>query len=212
MKHKMLILPIVGCCILIQMDQAGAATMFSNLGQTAIGSMAIASDSWRAEEFYTGANPDGYLLNSIQIQLDTPIGVPSGFSLGIYDRNGVTPGNSLELLARTEPSGTGIFTFQSSGLVLHPNSGYFVVATATTPLSSGSFQWDITSWVDQTPVFDFGAGGLLYHSSDGNTWTYSRPNNFMFAVNATVIPEPSTLVLAVLGLAAIGFWRFRQSK
>jgi len=178
--------------------------MFSNLGQTLVGNMAIASDSWRANRFYTGTNTDGYLLNSIQLQLGTPTGTPSGFSLGIYDFNGVIPGISLELLTGNEPSGSGVFTFQSSGLVLHPNSAYFIVATATTPLASGSFQWDITSWVDQTNffehVFDFGAGGFLYHSSDGHTWTYSRPNNFMFAVHATAVPEPSSLLLFFGGL------------
>lgn len=191
---------MVVCCILIQSDQAGAATMFSNLGQTSAGSLAVARDSWRAEIFYTGANADGYLLNSIQLQLGTPIGAPSGLILAIYDRNEFfKPGASLELLTGTEPSGSGVFTFQSSGLLLHPYTGYFIVATAITPLTSGSFRWDITSWVDQTPFFDFGAGGLLFDSPDGQTWTFSRPNNFMFAIEATAIPEPTALALLGLG-------------
>jgi hypothetical protein len=211
----MYIFTIAGCCIVVQMKNAGAATTFSNLGQAPLGSLAIASDSWRAEGFFTGANTDGYLLNSIQLQLETPMGAPSGFSLSIYDRNGSTPGSLLQSLTGPEPSGSGVFTFQSSGLVLHPISAYFIVATATTPLTSGSFQWEITSWVDQTHAFDFGAGGLLFQSPDGHTWTYSRPNNFMFAVNATVIPEPSIHALLGLGglfLAALSFWRFRQRE
>jgi hypothetical protein len=192
------------------MNHADAATMFSNLGQEPVGSLAIASDSWRAEGFYTGTNAEGYLLNSIQLQLGTPIGLPSGLSLGIYDRNGVIPGNSLETLTGAEPSGSGVFTFQSSGLVLHPNRAYFIVATTTTPLASGAYQWEITSWVDQANVFGFSAGGLLYHSSDGLTWTYSRPNNFMFAIDATVVPEPSALALWLCGAAlwlAVRGWR-----
>lgn len=184
---------------------------FSNLGQPSVGSLAIASDSWRAEGFYTGTNPSGYLLNSIQLQFDTPIGVPSGFRFGIYDFNGVIPGGSLESLTGTEPSGSGVYTFQSSGLVLQPNSAYFIVATSATPLASGSFQWETTSWVDQTHAFDFGAGGFLYHSTDGNTWTYSRPNNFMFAVNATVIPEPSAIALFLLSASLLG-WRWHRAR
>ena len=205
----MLMLPIVVCCLLTQTDQASAATVFSNLGQTGVGSLAIASDSWRAERFYTGTNADGYLLNSIQFQLGTAIGMPSGFSLAIYDRNASIPGNLLQSLVGSEPSGNGVFTFQSSGLALQPNSAYFIVATATTPLAAGSFQWEITSWVDQTHVFDFSAGGLLFESVDGHAWTYSRPNNFLFAVDATAIPEPSALALLALSGSLIAAARNR---
>jgi hypothetical protein len=153
------------------------------------------------------------LLNSIQLQLGTPIGMPSGFSLGIYDGNVSTPGNLLQSLVGTEPTGSGVFTFQSSGLALQPNSAYFIVATASTPLASGAFQWDVTSWVDQAHVFDFGAGGLLFESVDGHAWAYSRPNNFMFAVNATTIPEPSAMAFVGLGsllLATNRFIRLRK--
>ncbi len=209
----MCVLTIVSWGLVIQPNQTTAATMFSNLGQTSVGSLAIASDSWRAEAFATGTNPGGYLLNSIQLQLGASIGTPSGFSLSIYNFNEVIPGNSLELLTGVEPSGSGVFTFESSGLVLQPNSAYFIVATATTPLISGSFKWDTTSWIDQSHVFDFSAGGLLYHSSDGQTWTYTRPNNFMFAINATIVPEPSSMALCLTGgILAASRYRRRRTR
>ncbi len=194
---------IVGCYLVVLAQLASAATLLSNIGQTPVGSLAIANDSWRAERFFTGTNSGGYSLNSIQLQFGTPVGVPSGISLGIYDYNydgnSTTPGNLLHSLTGADPSGNGVSTFQSSGLVLKPYSTYFIVATATTPLTAGSFQWDITSWVDRAHVFDFGAGGLLYHSSDGQSWTISRPNNFVFSVNATVVPEPASLALCLCG-------------
>jgi len=205
MNHRTLILKIVSCCIALQAVDAHANTVFSNLGQTPAGSLAVASDSWRSERFFTGTNIGGYWIDSIQIQLGTPIGTPSGFSLSIYDMNGLggfTPGNLLHSLSGPEPFARGVFTFQSAEFFLNPNSGYFIVATATTPLASGAFQWDTTSWVDQESVFDFRASGLLFESSDGHAWTYSRPNNFVFAVNATAIPEPSSLMLLGLG----GLW------
>jgi hypothetical protein len=217
MRHRMFMFEIVSCCIAIQAMNACAQSVFSNLGQTPVGSLAIANNSWRAERFYSGPNTGGYTLNSIQIQLGTPTGTPSGFSLGIYDSNGFggnTPGNLLQSLVGPEPSGSGVLTYQSPSFLLGPNSAYFIVATAAKPLASGSFQWDITSWVDQAHVFDFGAGGLLFQSSDGNTWTYSRPNNFVFAVNATVVPEPSICALA--SVCCCGFLlsmrRSRKSK
>ena len=196
-------LVVAGALLRFPPASLGQSTIvFSNLGQTPTGSLAVGNNAWCAEEFFTGTNSGGYLLDSIQLQLGTPIGTPSGFSLSIYDGNGVggfTPGNLLQSLSGAEPSASGVFTFQSSGFLLNPNSSYFIVATAATPLTSGSFQWDTTSWIDQAHVFDFAAGGLLFQSSDGHAWTYSRPNNFVFAVYATTIPEPSSLVL--FGLA-----------
>ena len=206
MKHKLQILGIIGCCMGVWLHQAAAATAFSNLGQTRVGSLPVASDSWRGEAFYTGTNAAGYVLKSVQLQLTAATGGPSGFKLSLYDANGVVPGNSLELLSGVEPSGSGVFTFQSSGLVLNPSRKYFVVATASTPLAAGAFQWDLTSWIDQANIFEFHAGGILYSSPNGQAWYYTRPNNFMFAVNATIVPEPGTLALGlcggVLGLAA----------
>jgi hypothetical protein len=187
---------------------AWPATVFSNLGQSSVGSLSIAQDSWRAEKFITGTNAAGYTLNSIQLQLATPSGTPSGLSLGIYNRIGATPGILLQALSGPSPSGSGVFTFQSGSLYLNPNEEYFVVVTASTSSSTGSFQWGLTpwtSWVGLNHLYDFYEGGFLYSSQDGQAWTYSRPNNFMFALNATVIPEPTAICLLSLsaGLAVL---------
>ena len=196
---------------------AQSTTYFSNLSQTPVGSLAIGINSWCAQEIITGTNSGGYLLNSIQLQLGTPTGTPSGFSLAIYDRNpldGTAPGSLLESLTGTVPAGSGVFTFQSSGLTLNPSRFYFVVATAATPVASGSYKWNITSWT-QPPADSaglFGTRATLYQSSDGLTWTGTRPNNFMFAVNATAVPEPSSFVLLGLGGSFLFTRRARKSR
>jgi hypothetical protein len=189
----------------VLLGRAQTTTYFSNLGQTPVGSLSIGSNAWCAQEIITGTNSGGYLLNSIQLQLGTPTATPSGFSLAIYERNlpggFIAPGSLLESLTGTVPSGSGVFTFQSSGLVLNPKQFYFIVATATTPVTSAAYRWEITPWTQ--PAADsfalFGTRSILYQSTDGLTWKGTRPNNFMFAINATAVPEPSSLVLLGLG-------------
>ena len=115
-----------------------STTVFSNLGQTPVGSLAIGNNAWCAEEFFTGTNAGGYLLNSIQLQLGNPTGTPSGFSLAIYDRNPpggfIAPGNLLQSLSGPVPSGSGVFTFASANLFLNASTFYFIVATASSTI------------------------------------------------------------------------------
>lgn len=51
-------------------------------------------------------------------------------------------------------------------------------------------------------------------SEDGSHWSRTvSPNIFQFAVEATPIPEPATLVLAGIGLGAfLGFHRHGRSE
>ena len=198
-------LVVAGALLRFTPASLGQSTIvFSNLGQTPTGSLAVGNNAWCAEEFFTGTNSGGYLLDSIQLRLGTPTGTPSGFSLAIYDRNPpggfVSPGSLLQNLTGPAPSGSGVFTFQSLGLILNPSKLYFVVATAATPISSGSYGWEISPWLQPPPgnLYWF-PGSSLYQSTDGLTWTGTRPNNFMFAINATAVPEPSSLFLLGIG-------------
>ena len=182
-----------------------STSFFSNLGQTPVGSLPIGNNAWCATDFITSLNSSGYLLNSVQLRLDTPTGTPSGLTVAIYDRssiNGIQIGGLLETLSGAAPSGSGVFTFQSAGLALGPSRLYYLVATAATPVASGSYRWDITPWLQPPPDSSpelFGARPSIYQSADGFSWNITRGNNFMFAINATAVPEPSSLVLLCLG-------------
>ena len=196
---------------------AQETTVFSNIGQSPIGSLAIGNNAWCAVEFLTSTNSGGYLLDSIQLRLDTPTGTPSGLNVAVYysGLNGtfIQPVSFVQSLTGPAPSGSGVFTFQSSGLTLDPNRGYFVVATALTPAATGAYRWDITPWV-QPPadVPYWGPRPIIYQSSDGLNWTGTRPNIFEFAINVTTIPEPSNFALLGLGGSLLFMRRVCRSR
>lgn len=64
---------------------------------------------------------------------------------------------------------------------------------ASTPLFGGS-QW---LWGDSA------AGLRALRLSDGSAWISGLDNNHAFTLNGTPVPEPSTLVLSAVGLAAL---------
>jgi PEP-CTERM motif len=200
--------------LLTPLVAAGQGTLYvSNLGEAPDGSVSVGSDSWYAEMFGTGANSGGYSLNSIQLLMAPSSGNPNGFTVSLYSYDSFFPGIELGSLTGSDPAAGGLFTYGASSITLLPSTSYFVVVTATTPAASGAYSWSLASTFN-----DYSSGGwfldsaALWHSDDGATWTAARGLPVQVAVYATPVPEPSTLPLAGLGLAAIGFWRFRQSE
>src|ERR1700733_1355144 len=114
-----------------QVTQAqGTLTYLSNLGQSSAGSNPVGSNSWVASEIITGNNPDGYILNSIQLGMTNASGSPSGFMVMIYSAifgSGINPGSSLDTLSgSTDPEASSVYTYTpASNLVLSPSTDYF---------------------------------------------------------------------------------------
>jgi hypothetical protein len=201
--------------LLLLMAQAQGTLYVSNLGQTPTGSATVGSDSWLAQPFATGTNAGGYVLNSVQLLMDAASGSPSGFTVSIYNQSSSAPFfppmNGVGSLSGSDPSTGGIFTYTASSFTLSPSTLYFVVVTAATPVAQGAYDWSAV----------FGATGQgsqwiiepgYYSSADGLSWQMSRQYAFQLAIYATELPEPATLALAGLGLAALSFWRRRQGK
>jgi len=57
----------------------GSMTYVSSLSGPSGGSVAVASDSWFAQGFTTGANAPGYSLESVSLLMANAMGNPSGF-------------------------------------------------------------------------------------------------------------------------------------
>jgi hypothetical protein len=193
------------------MAQAQGTLYVSNLGQTPTDSAAIGSDSWIAQQFYTGTNADGYVLNSIQLLMDAASGSPSGFTVSIYSFNNSNygPGSDLGSLSGSDPSAGGIFTYTASGLTLSPSTAYFIVLTAATPVAQGAYAWSLgqqyAGGSDQWEIFpDYES------SANGSSWdSHARSNTFQLAVYATAVPEPSLLGLSPLGVLLLTWRRWK---
>jgi hypothetical protein len=200
------------------MVQAQGTLYVSNLGQTPTGSAAIGSDSWIAQQFYTGTNADGYVLNSVQLLMDAASGSPSGFTVSIYSFNNSNygPGSNLGSLSGSDPAAGGVFTYTASGLTLSPSTAYFIVQTSAMPVAQGAYVWSAANGANGTEGSDLWAiDGSYASSSDGSSWTVYDGRGedvFQMAIYATAVPEPTTLALAGLGLACLSFWRRRQGK
>ena len=189
--------------LILSPSHGQTSTFFSSLGYNPIGITSISSDSWVGQLFYTGTNASGYLLDSIQLRMENQLGNPAGFSLSIYgDANlprTLQPGGNLQLLTGPNPTSAGVYTFTSSGLILTPTTAYYLVATSLNPAANGSFRWDYTTDQPQGGLEYMSTGTGFAYSSDGVSWQFSRQHYFQFAINATAVPEPSSLVLLGLG-------------
>jgi hypothetical protein len=181
----------------------GQGTVYlSNLGQPAAGSLAVGSDSLRAELFETGTNAAGYLLNSVQLALSTASGNPTAFTISVHTNASAfygRPGGSIgELTGESNPTSAGVYTYAAaSSITLLPHGLYFIVISAGTPLADGAYDWSTAGTATYASP-DGWMAGPLYNSSGGSSWTQDLSSFPLFAINATAIPEPASLVLISL--------------
>ncbi|HVU26590.1 MAG TPA: choice-of-anchor R domain-containing protein [Verrucomicrobiae bacterium] len=224
MKKINLVLLLAGLLCPIFM-QAQGTLYLSNSGVTPMGSAEIGSDSWIGQSFYTGTNPDGYTLDSIQLLMNSAIGNPDNVTVSIYSWTSGTgaPGTEIASLTGFNPSTGGLYTYTASGITLLPSTdgaeqSYFVVVTASTPVAVGAYDWSAANTEQQQLSEFIQNDGWLFHdeyfsSTDGSTWTKTiRQDIFQMAIYATPIPEPQIYAVLGLSLAYIGFRRFRRSK
>ena len=176
----------------------------SNLDLTSVGSQAVAADSWLEAQFQTGDNGLGYVLNSVHFSMAPASGSTSGFAVSLYSSGGADPGSFLGSLNGPDPSAGGQFVYNAGGIHLEPESRYFLVMTAESSIADGNYEWNL---VDRFENYDAVDGWLIpigYRvSADGADWDPSRQFTPQFGVDVTVVPEPSTILLVVLGLSSI---------
>ena len=187
----------------IRSAQAQGTLYVSNLTQPSTNSMAVAGDSWIAQLFLTGTNPGGYTLNAIQLLMNSDSGNPSGFTISVYTPSNAIPGTYLgNLVGPSNPSTKGIFSYSASGIMLSPLTSYFIVVTASTPISNGAYYWSLANTGLDTTFGDtrWAIYQLYGTSSNGQNWAETAgQNNFQMAIYATAVPEPSALWLIFLG-------------
>jgi hypothetical protein len=215
---KIIIILLVGL-LTPQLVQGQGTIYLSNLWQPFAGSEAVGSDSWLAIYFATGNPPfgiTGYNFNSIQLEMTAASGNPDGFTVAIYPVYGYpgSPpnlGSSLGTLnGSSNPSTAEIYSYTpTSNLTLLPDAGYFIVVTAGTAITDGSYELS-ESITYATSSDNWTGGPSLYSDSDGMSWT-AAPNSaylyYQFAISATPIPEPSPSLLLLLGSGILFYVR-----
>jgi hypothetical protein len=191
----------------------GQGTLYvSNLGKTSTGSGAVGSDAWIAQMFLTGTEPNGYILNSVQLLMNPASGSPSNLSVSVYNNTGSGPGVSLGSLTGPDPAGGGVFTYSTSGITLASRSGYCLVLTSGSPVADGAYQWSATTQLTSSNGWIIVDGHFT--STNGSTWSPLpiRVKTFQVALFGTAVPEPGATALLVLGLALGAFCRSNRRQ
>jgi hypothetical protein len=220
MPMKTIILIFAVGVVAAQNIKAQGTTYMSDLAQSSSGSNPIGSDSWFATGIFTGNNPSGYTLNSVQLPMTGASGNPSGLTVMIYK---LAPGmlvynNPGTLFATlngsSDPEIAGIYTYTpASSLTLLP-AVYFIVLTAGTTVATGAYEWSFANSFSFNTVGGWGEAigpaGAEFQSSDGSSWNNVYPTShraWQFAINATAIPEPSPVSLILLGTGILFYVR-----
>jgi PEP-CTERM motif len=196
---SVIIILVVGLSSLQIVRAQGMMTYLSNLNEPSIGSVSNVGTS-----FVAGDNIEGYVLNSIKLEMADASGNPSDFTVMLYaiiDPASGTLSNIGALNGSADPASAGIYTYTASpNLMLLPDTKYIFLGTW---IGSGAYEWSVTSTRSSDAY-----GGWL-GSGFGN---YSMALEWgQYAINATAIPEPG--VLGLLGLGGLCFlWHRRKVK
>jgi len=179
----------------LQTAQAQGVLYISDLGQPVAGSAAIGSNSWIAQTFVTGTNAGGYVLNSVQLLMDAPMGTPSGFNVSIYSKTGSSPQARIGMLTGPDPTMAGVFSYTNPGIFLTPSSFYYVVVTAATSTNNSSYTWSATTGFFQTNRFTIDDG--YFSSTNGSNWTsVIRQKTFQLALYLSAAPPPNLSIVS----------------
>ena len=186
-----------------QIVQAQEVVYLSNLGQPSVFfGLGVRSDEWQSAGFNTGSNPGGYALNSIQLAMNNARGTPSGsFTVMLYTSFESDPGFGIpgswlgSLDGSSDPSTSGIYAYTTAAdLTLLPNTRYFIVLTCEV---NDFYEWEYSNTNFYNPS-DSWRVTSSYWSFDGSSWGRNTGSFPQFAINATAIPEPSTIALLVV--------------
>jgi hypothetical protein len=185
---------------------AKADVVFGNLG--ASGTAAIGStntdygpgDSAElslAQGFSVGSSSTNLDVQSVKVGLFATSSGSVPLTVAIYSDNSGVPGSALFTSGTVNVGNTGVYTFPFSGVSLNTSTSYWIVP-------QGPASWYLND--DDTSPAGQNSSGYARTSTKRNSpsvgWTTPSPNLSSYSVSINAVPEPSTLALAGLGMAA----------
>ena len=188
---------------------AQGLTYFSSIDpSTALGALPVGSDAWVAYRFNSLSSLNGfYRLDAIRVRLEAGSD-PNALQVAVYQQNTVShlPGNELGTLFGPTSVEGDIATYEADGLSLKPVTRYYVVFTAKAPINAHAVS--LLGSAGVADDFVSKDGWFLYEAArsvDGLDWSRAgfsvgRPQ---LAIVATLVPEPSSLPLFILGGALL---------
>jgi hypothetical protein len=195
---------------LASLGSARADTLYNNLGATGTGADPVGSD-WGplADSFSTGSSPFDFTSLTVILSGTPSSGTTTAYLLSDSSTN---PGSILETIGTFDEasltSGPGLFTLNTS-YVLSPDTRYWIELTSDD--NNANWQWSLDT---SGP----GVAGEFVGSFQGSgSWqVFSSANGpYQMEVTGTQVsrvPEPSTLLLLVAGLAALLWFTARHNQ
>lgn len=190
---------IIGTVALTPLTSATAGTVvLSNLANSNSGSDTVNYNTWVGDAFLTDSQ--SWRLNTVT--LDMVAGTSStgsGFYFAaIYSDTNSEPGTALETLTgSTNPYTAGQYTYSAagSGLLLAPNTRYWVVQGLSTSSSSesGAYKTRYTSSSAETGDWSIPATDYQAYLTPGSSWDVLdfdyRKLEITATVNSNAVPE-----------------------
>lgn len=191
-----------------------AAVVLDNLSEPFCCGINGGFDNWFGIEFTTdGSN---YTLDDATVDIVNNSPATSFFTAVYTDSSGA-PGALLETLSGSTNPATGLATYTSAGLSLSANTTYWFVMGHSNGTDTGEIRWSQTS--TDSSAGPWALGNQTDRSQNqGASWGGFSGEEGYLRLNATVAvessgtPEPSTLMLAGLGLLGLATKRRRRCQ
>jgi len=185
----------------------------SNLSQAGGGVSGVSAlTGFHRKEFKTGANPEGYVLDSVRMKMEYMSG-SGDLLVYLYSDNSDSLGTQLARLTGPDPSAPGTYQFTApSGLTLSPSTKYWIAVTTVS--NSTYYGWFLTTNAAQT--FSASDGWIFLADQptpddpyvlEVNAWPVGRSSQYAqdfssASLGATSFGDGSTLFSTDLGSVA----------